>query len=254
MPSAKRCRGSALAPEALSVGRVEEIADGVALVSGLPEARLGELLRFEGGRLGLRCRSSRRRSTRRFSTRPRRSGPARRSWRQARWRGFRSGPACSAGSSIRSAGRSTATNRSRPRRSTRSSGQRRRSLTARWSSEPVETGVLVIDALFALGRGQRELIIGDRATGKTSIAVDTIISQKRSRHDLRLCRRRPARDRGRAGDRGGARVRRARALRLRGRLGRRVRRAAMDRAVRGLHDRRIFPRSRRPCAGDRSTI
>ena len=47
-------------------------------------------------------------------------------------------------------------------------------------SEPVETGVLVVDALFALGRGQRELIIGDRATGKTSIAVDTIISQKRS--------------------------------------------------------------------------
>ena len=47
-------------------------------------------------------------------------------------------------------------------------------------SEPVETGVLVVDALFALGRGQRELIIGDRATGKTSIAVDTMISQKRS--------------------------------------------------------------------------
>ena len=47
-------------------------------------------------------------------------------------------------------------------------------------SEPVETGVLVVDALFALGRGQRELIIGDRATGKTAIAVDTIISQKRS--------------------------------------------------------------------------
>ena len=47
-------------------------------------------------------------------------------------------------------------------------------------SEPVETGLLVVDALFALGRGQRELIIGDRATGKTAIAVDTIISQKRS--------------------------------------------------------------------------
>ena len=47
-------------------------------------------------------------------------------------------------------------------------------------SEPVATGVLVVDALFALGRGQRELIIGDRATGKTAIAVDTIINQKRS--------------------------------------------------------------------------
>src|SRR5271165_5580961 len=41
-----------LKPEARSVGRVEEIADGVAMVSGLPEARLGELLRFEGGRMG----------------------------------------------------------------------------------------------------------------------------------------------------------------------------------------------------------
>ena len=41
-----------LSPEALSVGRVEEIADGIALVSGLPEARLSELLRFDGGRLG----------------------------------------------------------------------------------------------------------------------------------------------------------------------------------------------------------
>lgn len=45
-------------------------------------------------------------------------------------------------------------------------------------SGPVETGLLVIDSLFALGRGQRELIIGDRATGKTALAVDTIINQK----------------------------------------------------------------------------
>jgi len=45
-------------------------------------------------------------------------------------------------------------------------------------TEPVQTGILVIDALFALGRGQRELIIGDRAIGKTAIAVDTIINQK----------------------------------------------------------------------------
>jgi F-type H+-transporting ATPase subunit alpha len=44
-------------------------------------------------------------------------------------------------------------------------------------SEPVETGLLVVDALFAIGRGQRELIIGERQTGKTSIAVDTIINQ-----------------------------------------------------------------------------
>lgn len=45
-------------------------------------------------------------------------------------------------------------------------------------SVPLETGILAIDAMFPIGRGQRELIIGDRQTGKTSIATDTIINQK----------------------------------------------------------------------------
>jgi F-type H+-transporting ATPase subunit alpha len=44
-------------------------------------------------------------------------------------------------------------------------------------SQPVQTGIMAIDAMIPIGRGQRELIIGDRATGKTTIAVDTIISQ-----------------------------------------------------------------------------
>lgn len=44
-------------------------------------------------------------------------------------------------------------------------------------SVPVQTGIMSIDAMIPIGRGQRELIIGDRATGKTTIAVDTIISQ-----------------------------------------------------------------------------
>ncbi|MCY4079637.1 MAG: F0F1 ATP synthase subunit alpha, partial [Caldilineaceae bacterium] len=43
---------------------------------------------------------------------------------------------------------------------------------------PVETGITVVDALIPIGRGQRELIIGDRQTGKTALAVDTIINQK----------------------------------------------------------------------------
>ncbi|WP_431767958.1 F0F1 ATP synthase subunit alpha [Ruminococcus flavefaciens] len=45
-------------------------------------------------------------------------------------------------------------------------------------SVPLQTGILAIDSMFPIGRGQRELIIGDRQTGKTSIAVDTIINQK----------------------------------------------------------------------------
>ena len=47
-------------------------------------------------------------------------------------------------------------------------------------TEPLHTGVLVVDAVIPLGRGQRELIIGDRSTGKTSIALDTILNQRRS--------------------------------------------------------------------------
>ena len=43
---------------------------------------------------------------------------------------------------------------------------------------PMETGILSIDAMFPIGRGQRELIIGDRQTGKTSIAVDAILNQR----------------------------------------------------------------------------
>jgi len=46
-------------------------------------------------------------------------------------------------------------------------------------SQPVQTGIMAIDAMIPIGRGQRELIIGDRATGKSTIAIDTIISQAR---------------------------------------------------------------------------
>src|ERR1700745_3049600 len=46
-------------------------------------------------------------------------------------------------------------------------------------SQPVQTGIMPIDAMIPIGRGQRELIIGDRATGKTTVCIDTIISQAR---------------------------------------------------------------------------
>src|SRR6476661_9901116 len=46
-------------------------------------------------------------------------------------------------------------------------------------SQPVQTGIMPIDAMIPIGRGQRELIIGDRATGKTAIGIDTIISNAR---------------------------------------------------------------------------
>ena len=51
-------------------------------------------------------------------------------------------------------------------------------MTRKSVDQPVQTGITTIDAIIPVGRGQRELIIGDRQTGKTAIAVDTIINQK----------------------------------------------------------------------------
>src|SRR5436190_12979002 len=47
-------------------------------------------------------------------------------------------------------------------------------------SQPVQTGIMAIDAMIPIGRGQRELIIGDRSTGKTTIGIDTMINQARA--------------------------------------------------------------------------
>src|SRR5579884_2117041 len=51
-------------------------------------------------------------------------------------------------------------------------------ITRRSVNTPVQTGIKAIDSLIPIGRGQRELIIGDRQTGKTAVAIDTIINQK----------------------------------------------------------------------------
>merc|ERR1719181_2234183 len=54
-------------------------------------------------------------------------------------------------------------------------------------NEPVQTGLKAVDALIPIGRGQRELVIGDRQTGKTAIAIDTIINQKTKGDDALMC-------------------------------------------------------------------
>jgi F-type H+-transporting ATPase subunit alpha len=53
-----------------------------------------------------------------------------------------------------------------------------RVITRQQVNTPLQTGIIAIDAMFPIGRGQRELIIGDRQTGKTALAIDTIINQK----------------------------------------------------------------------------
>ncbi|RBP09687.1 F-type H+-transporting ATPase subunit alpha [Roseiarcus fermentans] len=169
-----------LAAEAQSVGRVEAIADGVARVSGLPETRLGELLRFEGCRMGYA-----------LSLEPDAINAAI----------FDEAAAIGVGSLVSATGEVARTpvgagllgrvvdplgrplDRDEPIAAEAFSPVERPApaiVDRALVEQPVATGVLVVDALFALGRGQRELIIGDRATGKTAIAVDAIINQKRS--------------------------------------------------------------------------
>lgn len=175
-----RVMATALGPHADHRGRVEEIGDGVAMISGLPDVRLDELLRFDGGQFGFAQ-----------VLEPDRIGCVLLDAAQA----LQAGDAVHGtgevvrvpvgegllGRIVDPLGRpmdgkgpilSTATmpiERDAP-------GIVDRDLV----TEPVQTGILVVDTLFALGRGQRELIIGDPATGKTTLAIDTIIAQKDS--------------------------------------------------------------------------
>ena len=119
-------------------------------------------------------------------------------------------------------------------------------------NEPVQTGLKAIDALVPVGRGQRELIIGDRQTGKTAVAIDAFINQKddeqgRRRIEealLHLRRDRPEALDGRA-DRPPARRKWRDGIFHRRRRDRvRARAAAVPRALHRLRDGRIFPRQR----------
>ena len=169
-----------LKPEAQSVGRVEEIADGVARVSGLPEARLGELLRFEGGRMGYALSLEREAINAAIFDEAEAIGVGSLVSATGEVARVPVGPGL-LGRVVDPLGRPL--DRDEPIAAEAFHPIERPApaiIDRALVSEPVATGVLVVDALFALGRGQRELIIGDRATGKTAIAVDTIINQKRS--------------------------------------------------------------------------
>ena len=173
-------RVAALTPEPLLdvVGRVERTADGIAFVSGLPQAAAQELLAFPGGIMGFAhtldddligcvlldptgdlAAGDVVRGTGRVASVP--VGEA------------------LLGRMVDPLGRPI--DNGPPIRAERSDPVERQApgITDRALVEvPMETGLTVIDAMFAIGRGQRELIIGDRVTGKTAVAVDTIISQK----------------------------------------------------------------------------
>lgn len=159
-------------------GRVEEVADGVAFLSGLPEARLDELLSFEKGQTGFIQSLEPDRAAAVILEDPDGVEAGDRVTGSGEVARAPVGPGLlgrvvdplgrplDGGGPVEAVGRLSV---ERP-----APGIIDRAPVAR----PVQTGTLVIDTLFALGRGQRELIVGDRATGKTTLALDVILNQK----------------------------------------------------------------------------
>lgn len=176
----ERVRAITLAPVAERVGRVESIADGIALISGLRDVRLDELVRFEHGQVGfaitldrdlLGCVLLDDIESIEAGNRVRGTGEVVR---------VPVGPAL-LGRTVDPLGRPLDGNG--PIEAAGYAPIERPApeiIDRDFVSEPVQTGILVLDSMFALGRGQRELIIGDRAIGKTAITVDCIINQKSS--------------------------------------------------------------------------
>jgi F-type H+-transporting ATPase subunit alpha len=169
-----------LGPRVETVGRVESFADGVAFISGLPQVELNELLRFESGEFGfaLALEADRIGAVLLDAGRAIEAGE----------RVFGTGEVARApvgpgllGRVVDPLGRPLDGGEAIVAEAFHPIERAAPSIIARDRvSEAVATGLLVVDAMFALGRGQRELIIGDRATGKTSMAIDVIINQRRS--------------------------------------------------------------------------
>jgi F-type H+-transporting ATPase subunit alpha len=175
-----RLAATPLGAETEQVGRVEQIADGIALVSGLPDLRLSELVRFDKGMFGFVQTLDRDRAGCVLLDAPERieaGDTVRGTGDVVR---VPVGPQL-LGRIVDPLGRPLDGKAPLTPESFEPAERPAPEIIDRdLVTQPVQTGLLVVDTFFALGRGQRELIIGDRAIGKTTIAVDTIISQKDS--------------------------------------------------------------------------
>ena len=170
--------GFAPSVEARTVGRVASVGDGIARVSGLPDAAVNELLEFEDGSVGLALNLDE------FSIGAVVLGNV---------------DKIEEGQTVKATGRilSMPVGDGMLGRVVNALGhpidghgdligteQRRMEIQApgimgrKPVHEPLQTGIKAIDAMTPIGRGQRELIIGDRKTGKTAIAIDTILNQR----------------------------------------------------------------------------
>jgi len=179
LPAARdRLRNMPVEPALEHVGVVEHVGDGVAVISGLPRTRLDELLRFEDGTLGLALRIDE--CTIGCVL-------------------LAGGEKIGAGTKVQGTGEiihvpvgsgllgrvvdptGNPLDEGPPIEAVRRDPIERPApaiVDRELVTEPLMTGLTVIDAMIPLGRGQRELIIGDRKTGKTAIAVDTVINQR----------------------------------------------------------------------------
>ena len=189
--------GQDLGTDTQNVGQVIEVGDGIARIWGLSDAVAGELLEFPGGPgeptvMGLALNLEEETVGVVILgpyTQIQEGNEVRRTGRIA------SVPVGDAligrvVNAARRADRRQGADRHRPARAP-SSGSRRGVVLRQPVNTPVQTGIKAIDAMIPIGRGQRELIIGDRQTGKTVVAIDTIINQQRRRPDLHLRRHRP---------------------------------------------------------------
>ncbi|MHB8681317.1 MAG: F0F1 ATP synthase subunit alpha [Acidimicrobiales bacterium] len=160
------------------VGRITEVGDGIARVSGLPGAAVNELLEFEDGTLGLALNLDEDtigavvlgigqhleeeqlvRATGRILSVPVGDGLL--------------------GRVVNPLGEPIDGKGAVPSDQTRRLEVQAPGIVARQPvKEPLQTGIKAIDSMTPIGRGQRELIIGDRKTGKTTVAIDTILNQK----------------------------------------------------------------------------
>jgi F-type H+-transporting ATPase subunit alpha len=183
--AARRVRNFAFEPELGMIGQVESVADDVAVVSGLPQTQLNELLLFEQKGTGQPVTGMV------LALDPDAIGCA----MLGRAEGIQAGNPVRGTGAIATVpvgemllgrvvnplglpldGGPMPEARDFEPVERPAPGIVQRELV----SQALETGIVVVDAMLALGRGQRELIIGDRQTGKTALAVDTIVNQRSS--------------------------------------------------------------------------
>ncbi|OWY60660.1 F0F1 ATP synthase subunit alpha, partial [cyanobacterium TDX16] len=177
----KNLEGYAPSTEATQVGRVTDVGDGIAHVSGLPGAAVNELLEFEGGVAGLALNldeeaigavllaDGEAMATIEEGQSVRATGD------------ILSIPVGDAllGRVINSLGEPIDGNGPIASTETRRLEVQAPGITGRKPvHEPLQTGIKAIDAMTPIGRGQRQLVIGDRKTGKTTVCVDAILNQK----------------------------------------------------------------------------